>query len=110
MTAVIVLPRSHEWTVDDLEHLPDDGLQYELIDGILLVSPAPMAPHQRAARAVFRLLDQACPPVDPAEPGIVGWDLIDGRYVEVGRATGDEELSVIRPFPLTLVPSRVAAG
>ena len=39
-----VMPRTgEEWTVDDLDHLPDDGLQYELLDGLLLVSPAPVA-------------------------------------------------------------------
>jgi hypothetical protein len=27
------LPRDREWTVDDLETLPGDGLQYELFDG-----------------------------------------------------------------------------
>jgi Uma2 family endonuclease len=50
-----------EWTVDDLENLPDDGRRYELFDGVLVVSPSPFAPHQRAARAIFRLLDSACP-------------------------------------------------
>lgn len=35
-----VMPREPaEWTVDDIDHLPDDGLQDELLDGILLVSP-----------------------------------------------------------------------
>jgi Uma2 family endonuclease len=58
-----VMPRdTYEWTVDDLEQLPDDGLQYELLDGILLVSPAPIVPHQRAAREIFLLLHDACPP------------------------------------------------
>jgi hypothetical protein len=26
-----------EWTVDLLEQLPDDGLRYEILDGILIV-------------------------------------------------------------------------
>jgi Uma2 family endonuclease len=50
-----------EWTVDDLARLPNDGFRYELFDGVLVVSPSPFMPHQRAARALFRLLDQVCP-------------------------------------------------
>jgi Uma2 family endonuclease len=57
-----LVPPLGEWTVDDLENLPDDGLQYELFDGVLVVSPAPFAPHQRALQAIFKLLDAACPP------------------------------------------------
>jgi len=61
MTAMSVMPRqSDEWTVDDL--LPDDGLQYELLDGLLLVSPAPTRRHQRAAARLFAMLQQSCPP------------------------------------------------
>lgn len=62
MTLMPVMPRDHEWTVDDLDALPDDGLQYELFDGALVVSPAPTLRHQIVARNVFRLLDTACPP------------------------------------------------
>ncbi len=40
------------WTVDDLQELPDDGNRYEVIDGELLVTPAPSWIHQDA---VFRL-------------------------------------------------------
>ena len=36
------------WTVDMLHELPDDGKRYEIVDGVLLVSPSPAAPHQRA--------------------------------------------------------------
>ena len=44
-----VMPRGvADWTVDDLDALPGDGLRYELLDGILLVSPAPTRRHQRA--------------------------------------------------------------
>lgn len=37
------------YTVDDLGDMPDDGRRYELIDGMLLVSPAPDLRHQTIA-------------------------------------------------------------
>lgn len=56
------MPRAaHEWTVDDLEQLPDDGLQYELLDGILLVSPAPIPVHQVVAGNLYLALRMGCP-------------------------------------------------
>lgn len=62
MNAMPVMPReAREWTVADLDLLPDDGLQYELIDGMLLVTPPPILDHQRLARGVFLLLYAACP-------------------------------------------------
>lgn len=60
--AVPLLPPHGEWTVDDLELLPDDGLQYELIDGVLLVTPSPVRRHQRAVGELFAVLRAACPP------------------------------------------------
>jgi Uma2 family endonuclease len=50
-----------EWTVDDLARLPDDGRQYELFDGVLVVSPAPFPLHQRAVGALMHVLYQGCP-------------------------------------------------
>ena len=32
-------------------------------------------------------------------------DLVDGRYVIVGEATGDESVTLEKPFPMTIVPS-----
>ncbi len=49
-----------EWTVDDLETLPDDGLRYELLDGTLIVSPAPVPRHQRALLRLAILLTNSC--------------------------------------------------
>ncbi|ADB34360.1 protein of unknown function DUF820 [Kribbella flavida DSM 17836] len=49
------------FTLADLDELPDDGMRYELVDGQLLVTPAPLAIHQRVAGHLFvRLLD-GCP-------------------------------------------------
>ncbi len=52
---------AHPFTVSDLEEMPDDGRRYELIDGELLVSPAPGWAHQEATLTLGLLLRQACP-------------------------------------------------
>lgn len=59
---VIGLPRGRALTRDDLDTMPDDGHRYELIDGVLIVSPAPRMIHQRALRELLYVLQAACPP------------------------------------------------
>jgi Uma2 family endonuclease len=49
------------FTVDDLEEMPNDGRRYELIDGVLVVSPAARPRHQIAAESLGDVLKQACP-------------------------------------------------
>ncbi len=60
MTAV-ALPAVHwpeqgSWTWDDYLRLPDDGKRYEIIGGVLYVSPAPAIVHQFIVAALIRLL------------------------------------------------------
>ena len=43
MAMPIQFPR---YTIADLERFPDDGNRYELLDGVLLVTPQAAAPHQ----------------------------------------------------------------
>jgi hypothetical protein len=42
-------PAQGEWTYDDWLKLPDDGYRYEVIDGVLYVSPPPLIRHQRSS-------------------------------------------------------------
>lgn len=62
MVAVTTLPWSGPYTRADLAVMPDDGHRYELIDGVLLVTPAPGARHQTAVLELAVLLRAACPP------------------------------------------------
>jgi Uma2 family endonuclease len=48
------------FSVADLEAMPDDGRRYELIDGELLVTPAPSWPHQEVAYTLYMALRGAC--------------------------------------------------
>lgn len=50
------------FTRKDLDGLPDDGRRHELIDGALLVTPAPGFDHQSMSAELFMLLRAACPP------------------------------------------------
>lgn len=61
VTMDVRLPRG-PWRADDLAHFPDDGVRYELVDGALLVSPAPAPRHQDVVGALYRLLFAAAPP------------------------------------------------
>src|SRR6266508_123686 len=61
MTVQSGLPWGRPLTADDLESMPDDGHRYELIDGTLVVSPAPAWGHQAVQGRLFNLLYAVCP-------------------------------------------------
>lgn len=49
-------PPQGQWTYDDWLQLPDDGYRYEVIDGVLYMSPPPRTRHQRASFRLARKL------------------------------------------------------
>ncbi|MFT4125575.1 MAG: Uma2 family endonuclease [Gordonia sp. (in: high G+C Gram-positive bacteria)] len=175
---VFGLPYGRALTHADVGAVPDDGHRYELLDGVLIVSPAPRFVHQRAVMRLGHLLVAACPPdlevlaapfdvvlaedtviqpdvlvapvaaftetdlpvapllavevlspstrgvdlllkkdrlqraggrhywvVDPDEPSITAWTLVDGGYRETAHAVGDAAVTVTEPFALTLTPA-----
>ena len=51
------------YTVADLEHFPSDGIRYELLDGVLLVTPQAGFPHQVIAARLIAKLHHAVEPL-----------------------------------------------
>ena len=52
--------RQTDWTAEMVRALPDDGKRYEVLDGVLVVSPAPSWQHQRAVRILLGILQSHC--------------------------------------------------
>jgi Uma2 family endonuclease len=102
MVVVTTLPFGRPLTVDDLEQLPDDGHRYELLDGSLLVTPAPGWGHQAVAKNVMLLLDASCPPDFRVVPARFEWrirsdtalqpDVLVARYSDLAAAPGRKYL------------------
>lgn len=61
MTAYLTADRGRPFTAADLDEMPDDGRRYELIDGMLFVSPAPNWAHQEMALTLAVRLREVCP-------------------------------------------------
>lgn len=60
MSTVTTLPAHDDgWTIDDLYAIPEDGLRYELLDGMLLVSPPAVLGHYYSGSFKLGMLLQA---------------------------------------------------
>src|SRR4051794_26209806 len=45
------------WTLPEVHSLPDDGNTYELVPGVLYVTPPPLDEHETIAARLARILD-----------------------------------------------------
>ncbi|MEI2777307.1 MAG: Uma2 family endonuclease [Tetrasphaera sp.] len=43
--------------------------------------------------------------IDPDEPSVIAWRLENNRYVESGRTSGSDRLTLTSPFAVTIVPA-----
>jgi Uma2 family endonuclease len=60
---------SGRFTLADLDRLPENGLRYELVEGVLLVTPSRPAAHQDAVVNLALKLRAHCPPTARVLPG-----------------------------------------
>jgi len=49
-------PPQGSWTYDDYAALPDDGRRYEIVKGVLVMTPAPSPEHQDIVGEIFSAL------------------------------------------------------
>ena len=104
-----LLPRAIDgWTVDLLEQFPDDGFRYELVDGMLLVTPAPFPVHQIIAANLCSELLVGCPSDLRVIPGPVDIRSGDRTSVQpdvlvVPRATFTAAMRRFTDIPLLVV-------
>lgn len=49
-------PQQGNWTYDDYAALPNDGNRYEIVEGVLYMSPAPSIIHQKIVGRIFYYL------------------------------------------------------
>jgi Uma2 family endonuclease len=69
-------------TFDDLQRFPDDGLRYEIVDGVLLVSAAPISAHQICVTNLILILASAIPEELRVLPAPFDWLIDDHTCVE----------------------------
>lgn len=85
--------KSSPWTYDDLErHTPPDSHGFEILEGVLVVSPMPDLRHLWTVRALLHLLEAACPPDLIVGPGSYDFEFDD--------STVAPDLFVIDPHQL----------
>lgn len=84
-------PSARMLTREDLDRMPDDGNRYELIDGEIVVSAAPVLAHQIAAARLVITLAAACP------------DQLEVLHAPVDVVLGEH--TVVQPDVLVLDPA-----
>lgn len=96
---------SAPWTWADLEAVPDDGYRREIIDGALIVTPAPVRRHQRALSRLLVVLAGAATPEVEVIPAPFDWRHADGGVVEPDLVVVDRvDADLDGPLPAESTP------
>lgn len=94
-----------EWTYADYRLMPDDGLRYEVIDGDLLVTPAPSISHQRASK---RIQTELILQIEHRGKGVVYNAPVDVIFSD--RRTVQPDLLVVRAERTSIISERGVEG
>lgn len=99
MATVPVFGHREPFTRRDLESIADDSHRYELVDGVLLMSPSPRPLHQRVVARVLTAVTRNCPKECEALPAPVDVVLADDTVlipdVVVGRRSDYTERALV---------------
>jgi Uma2 family endonuclease len=104
MTAALseLHPPPGGWTTDDLDELPEDGHRYELIDGVLIVSPSPTHRHQKLVLRLGPALEATCPDE---------WEVTQGVDVRISRRRSlTPDVLVVAAEAAAREPSKFQSG
>src|SRR5437660_6507701 len=68
-------PQQGHWTYNHYAALPEDGQHYEIVEGVLYMTPAPSIIHQRAVQKLFKRLSSYVEDADLGEVFIAPVDV-----------------------------------
>lgn len=72
-------PRQGDWTYEAYAALPDDGCRYEIVQGVLMMTPAPETAHQGIIGEIYRYL---CSQIVDTKRGLVLTAPVDVVFAE----------------------------
>jgi len=91
-------------------HLTSKGLTSGLVLAVEILSPSTRSVDLILKRALFEEAGvDSYWVVDPLEPSITVWELRAGSYVEAGCAVAGQQLELIAPYAVTIVPAALTA-
>lgn len=96
-------PPQGQWTYADYAAIPDDGIRYEVVDGVLYIAPAPTTGHQSANNLLAYYLT--------AHIQIAGLGRVFAAPTDVELPDGDvvqpDVLVVLNGSSAVILPSRI---
>ena len=106
MAAMTTVETAGRFTRADLDAMPDDGRRYELLDGSIIVTPAPGKRHQRVERRLVRLLEDHAPPhlevfAAPLDVELPSGDVVEPDVLVITR--NDPDARTVTEVPQLIV-------